>query len=153
MGSKKSTLRGIKKIKERITAKDKEMGLVYDLATKELQKRKTELLRELLAKAIIIENGSGKYEIKLPKNLGFAKLIVVNDLLILENLHVGPYNVESSALRNLGIGRLLVNIIKDFAIKKGLKMIRLWSLRNTTDFYKKLGFLRDKQTKYFYIKL
>ncbi len=132
----------IETLKRRITERNPEKGLMYSLAIDELSKRKDELLDVLWSKAKIESAFSrpGQYKITLPNGLGAMDFCIVKDVLIIQNLYVGQIGNKPSVLRHFGIGKLLVNKVKDFAVKNGLKRIMLNSTEDAQGFYEKLGF-------------
>jgi GNAT superfamily N-acetyltransferase len=129
--------------------------LKYKLAVEELRRRKSELIEQLrLDVKIVPINIKGNYKVTLPKELGFAEFhLSESGLLTIRRIRIGPH-IKESSLRNLGLGKLIIEKIISFARANGVTHIGLYSAYSTIDFYKHLGFKKATQDScYMYLKL
>ena len=142
----------VEEFRKRIEAKDKDAGLKYGLAVEELRRRKDELIKALSEKIKIIgPEYELHYVVLLPENLGSAHIEIgwTGSYLKIWNIQVGPRTAKNSALRHLGIWRLLIEKIIEFAKEKGLEEIILYYAADTYDFYRALGFNQYNNSNYF----
>ncbi len=138
-----------------LNCKDPELNLKYRCAVEELHKRKNELSGVLSNNIKIVHLGYGrKYLVNLPHNIGFAEFNVSDmGILTIKRVKIGPH-FEGSSLRGLGLGRLIIKKVIEFARRRGIKYIGVNSAPLAVDFYKKLGFKQvDPNSYYFFIKL
>ncbi|PIU02900.1 MAG: hypothetical protein COT55_01095 [Candidatus Diapherotrites archaeon CG09_land_8_20_14_0_10_32_12] len=148
--------RKVEDLARAIESKNKEQGMKYRLAVEELRRRKVELTRELYAQTRIVgPEHERHYVVLLPRELGSAHIEVgwTGSYLVIRNLQIGSRLLKNSALRHLGIGRLLIGKIIGFAREKGLEEIQAYSAADSYDFYKKMGFKQHRNSNYFTMDL
>ena len=140
------------KLRDTIHSKDPEMGLLYTEACHELGKRKHELITALKEQAKFTAIDGDRERLELPKNLGSVTLLVEKDCIYVQLVHVSQIGLDGSALRHLGIGRLMMSLVEERALSKGLHRIELKPTKDAIRFYEILGFKKLEKSKDIYYK-
>lgn len=131
-------------IQRKYSAKPEEKELILGEAKKQLALRKDELIKALSKRVSFKKytDFSGKFSIILPNRerlASFEYTIMGTDLHIF-SLRVLNKNPKENSFRHLGIGKLLLKVAINFAIKNNLDSVMLDSEPRNYGFYEKLGF-------------
>ena len=125
------------KIKFRAQAQE-----LIDLARGSLEERREEFLRKL-SKRVIIEETKDLIIFRIPErsgtNFAFARVYSHESYLELAQINIGEFT-EDNSLRKLGVGTLMLDIIKNYAKRKKYKRIILECQVKKIEFYLKNGF-------------
>ena len=104
-----------------------EAQTVVDLTRQELVRRKPELLKAISKRVIVkeyVQNGRNTCSIRIP-GFGVLYMDIYPELLYLSTIEIDGFVKDESSFRRLGLGKLLINIAKNFAKKKRVNKIIL----------------------------
>jgi len=129
---------------------------IMDLARLNLESRRKELLDELKKRIKLNRSRGYKFKRKVllrspsGRTIAFAEIVFddVNSIISIEKLSTGELMASETleafkpedSLRGLGIGSLILDRIKQYAIKKNIKYIELFCKYDVVRFYMKYGF-------------